>query len=145
VIFHLLSLLEDNMNQAHLLFNLISAFESLASRQQAPGKDWSYPPTDLLKTGENSYELHFALAGTRLDQIDISSELQQLTVSVKFPEPAGEDQYVVKTIARRSFTRKFALAEHIQVGEATFVDGLLKIKLEQVIPEALKKRTIPIT
>ena len=134
------------MHTAFLLSDLLFSFDSLADRlHPAPSKDWSYPPTDLIKTGENTFELHFALAGTRLDQIEISAEMQQLTLSVKFPEVTKDDQYIVKAIARRSFVRKFQLEEHFQVGNASFTDGLLKIMIERVIPESLKKRSIAIS
>jgi molecular chaperone IbpA len=135
------------MTRAFLLSDILPAFESLAScaHRHAPNKDWSYPPTDLVVTGEDSFELRFALAGTKLEQIDISSELQHLTVSVTAPEAPEEEKYIVKSIAKRSFSRKFALDKYIEVGEASFVDGLLTIKLARVIPDAQKKRSIAIS
>lgn len=133
------------MTRAFLLHDLFSAFESLSLPTNAPNRDWAYPPTDLLKTGENSLELHFALAGTKQEDIEITCELQQLTVSVKSPETDPAHQHIVKCIARRAFVRKFALDEHLAVGNATFVDGLLVVPLERVIPEAQRKRKIAIT
>ena len=47
-------------------------------------------------------------------------------------------------IATRSFERRFALADHIQVRGADMKDGLLSIELVREIPEAMKPRKIDI-
>ncbi len=47
-------------------------------------------------------------------------------------------------VANRPFTRRFELAEHMQVVAADLRDGLLVIELKREIPEALKPRQIPI-
>jgi molecular chaperone IbpA len=46
-------------------------------------------------------------------------------------------------IANRPFTRRFELAEHMQVVAADLRDGLLVIELKREIPEALKPRQYP--
>ncbi|HUP67995.1 MAG TPA: Hsp20 family protein, partial [Sphingomicrobium sp.] len=56
---------------------------------------------------------------------------------------AGQD-YIYRGIANRSFERRFALADHIQVKGADLKDGLLAIDLVREIPEAMKPRKIDI-
>ena len=51
-------------------------------------------------------------------------------------------QYLHKGLAARDFTRVFTLAEHMEVGEGTIKNGVLKIELKRVIPEALKPRVL---
>ena len=58
-------------------------------------------------------------------------------------ESRGQD-YVYRGIATRSFERRFALADHIQVRGADLKDGLLAIELVREIPEAMKPRKIEI-
>ena len=55
----------------------------------------------------------------------------------------GND-YIYRGIATRSFERRFALADHIQVRGADMKDGLLAIELVREIPEAMKPRKINI-
>ncbi len=47
-------------------------------------------------------------------------------------------------IAGRSFERRFALADHIVVEDASLDNGLLHIGLKRIVPEALKPRRIEI-
>ena len=58
-------------------------------------------------------------------------------------EEKGSD-YIYRGIATRSFERRFALADHIQVRGADMKDGLLSIELVREIPEAMKPRKIDI-
>ncbi|HKX92600.1 MAG TPA: Hsp20 family protein [Sphingomicrobium sp.] len=106
----------------------------------------NYPPFDLIKVGENDYRIELAVAGFRPDEIDITSQQNQLIVSGRKSEESGEkgDDYIYRGIANRSFERRFALADHIQVKGADLKDGLLAIELVREIPEAMKPKKIDI-
>ena len=55
-----------------------------------------------------------------------------------------EREYLHRGLSARSFKRTFTLSDTIVVNGADFVDGILTISLENVIPEEKKPRTIPI-
>ena len=59
-------------------------------------------------------------------------------------EKDDESEYVHRGIAKRSFTRSFTLADTIEVVEANLTDGMLRIKLRNVIPEHKRARKITI-
>jgi molecular chaperone IbpA len=104
------------------------------------------PPFDLIKTGENDYRIELAVAGFKPDEIDITAQQNVLIVSGRKTdesEDKGSD-YVYRGIATRSFERRFALADHIQVKGADMKDGLLAIELVREIPEAMKPKKIDI-
>jgi molecular chaperone IbpA len=106
----------------------------------------NYPPFDLIKLGENDYRIELAVAGFKPDEIDITAQQNVLVVSGNRKEESGEkgSNYVYRGIANRSFERRFALADHIQVKGADLKDGLLSIELVREIPEAMKPRKIDI-
>jgi molecular chaperone IbpA len=106
----------------------------------------NYPPFDLIKVGENDYRIELAVAGFKPDEIDITSQQNQLIVSGRKSEESDEQgsDYIYRGIANRSFERRFALADHIQVKGADIRDGLLAIELVREIPEAMKPRKIAI-
>jgi molecular chaperone IbpA len=106
----------------------------------------NYPPFDLVKNGENDYRIDLAVAGFKADEIDITAQQNVLIVSGKKREEAEEkgSDYIYRGIANRSFERRFALADHIQVHGADMKDGLLSIELVREIPEAMKPRKIDI-
>src|SRR3954469_6717136 len=106
----------------------------------------NYPPFDLIKTGDNDYCIELAVAGVKPDEIDITAQQNVLVVSGRKSEESDEkgSDFIYRGIANRSFERRFALADHIQVRGADLKDGLLAIELVREIPEAMKPRKINI-
>ena len=107
----------------------------------------NYPPFDLIKKGDNDYTIQLAVAGFRPDEIDITAQQNVLLVSGRKKEEAEDgkgNNYIYRGIATRSFERRFALADHIQVKGADMKDGLLAIELVREIPEAMKPKKINI-
>ena len=49
-----------------------------------------------------------------------------------------------KGIAKRMFSKSFTIADDVVVKGAELKDGLLKVSMERIIPEAKKARTITI-
>jgi molecular chaperone IbpA len=47
-------------------------------------------------------------------------------------------------LAARDFEQTFTLAEYMEVKDAEVKDGMLKVKIERIVPEALKPRQIAI-
>ena len=104
----------------------------------------NYPPFDLIKAGDNDYRIELAVAGFKPDEIDITSQQNQLIVSGRKKEESEQSgsDYIYRGIANRSFERRFALADHIQVRGADLKDGMLAIELVREIPEAMKPKKI---
>ena len=106
----------------------------------------NYPPFDLIKTGDNDYRIELAVAGFKPDEIEITAQQNVLLVSGRKSDEDGNKSadYIYRGIANRSFERRFALADHIQVRGADLKDGVLAIELVREIPEAMKPRKIDI-
>jgi molecular chaperone IbpA len=49
-----------------------------------------------------------------------------------------------KGIANRAFTRSFVLNDEVEVKDAEIFNGMLKIALERLIPEAKKPKKIAV-
>ena len=120
-------------------------FDMLENSSLGQGQE-NYPPFDLIKLGDNDYRIELAVAGFKPDEIDITAQQNVLIVSGRKGEESGQDgnDYIYRGIATRSFERRFALADHIQVKGADMRDGLLAIELVREIPEAMKPRKIDI-
>jgi molecular chaperone IbpA len=106
----------------------------------------NYPPFDLIKVGDNQYRIELAVAGFKADELDITAQQNVLIVSGGKKDESEEkgSNYIYRGIATRSFERRFALADHVQVKAADIKDGLLAIDLVREIPEAMKPRKINI-
>lgn len=109
----------------------------------------SYPPYNIIKVDENNYVIELAVAGFGKQQIDI--EIANNTLVVKggvtldqmesTPNPVT---YLYKGIADRAFTRKFTLADTVEVKNAELINGMLKLWLENIIPEEKKPKKVDI-
>ena len=105
----------------------------------------SYPPFDIVRTGEESYRITLAVAGFTRDEIDITAQQNQLVISGEKREKDEDGvDFVHRGIATRAFERRFQLADVVEVKKASYEDGLLSISLERVVPEAMKPRKIEI-
>ncbi|MGO6904180.1 Hsp20 family protein, partial [Rhizobium ruizarguesonis] len=115
-------------------------FNLLNNAQRLQAVD-TWPPYDIVKTGENEYRIQMALAGFAETDLDISQERNVLIVKgQKAEEKDGE--YLHRGIAGRAFERRFELADHVRVENASLTNGLLSIQLKREIPEEMKPRRI---
>lgn len=104
----------------------------------------NYPPYNLIKENSTDFKLEVALAGYRRDDIVVTSEWNKLIVEAKKVDEDSSIEYLHHGIAKRAFTRTWTLSDDVVVGEVSFVDGLLTIKLNRVIPDHQKKKTYEI-
>ena len=104
----------------------------------------SYPPYNVEARGEAGLRITLAVAGFSPDQLQVSVEDRQLTVTGK-RDGGGrpEEAYLHRGIAARGFIRTFVLADGMEVEGALLEHGLLHIDLFRPQPERLVKQ-IPI-
>ncbi len=104
----------------------------------------SFPPHNIIKLDDSRYVVELAVAGFSKNEIDITVEDGTLTVKGEKEEKESNVQYLHKGIGTRSFTKTLTVADTIEVKGAEFKDGILRIGLENVIPEHKKPRKIEI-
>ena len=103
----------------------------------------AFPPVNIVKTGDYTFNVELAVAGYKQDEIEITAEKNSLKVTGKKTEDDTRE-YLVKGIAGRKFARQFVLSDTVVVRDANLADGILSIQLENVIPEEQKPRKISI-
>ena len=106
----------------------------------------AYPPYNIEKTGEDAYRLTMAVAGFSPAELDITVQENTLLVTGRGAQKEDENGggYLHRGIARRSFERRFSLADHMKVVGASLDNGLLYVDVVREVPEAAKPRTIEI-
>ena len=108
-------------------------------------RDSGYPPYNIRKINEAQYVIEIALAGFSKDDIEVEVTEGTLAVrSKKEEETNGDESFVHKGIAKRSFLRTYTLSDDVVVQGADLKDGMLIINLEKVIPDEKKPRLIQI-
>ena len=104
----------------------------------------SFPPHNIIKLDESRYVVELAIAGFSKDEIDITVEDGSLIVKGEKKDKDTEVTYLHRGIGTRSFTKTLTVADTIEVKGAEFKDGILRIGLENIIPEHKKPRKIEI-
>ncbi len=100
----------------------------------------SYPPYNIEKTDENAYRISIAVAGFSGSDLMVEVKEGALIVAARKTAEDQEKTYLHRGIATRAFERRFTLADHVRVTEASHSDGMLHIDLVREVPEALKPR-----
>ena len=103
----------------------------------------NFPPYNIRKLGDGKYEIELALAGFTKNDIKVELKDGTLSVSAK-KDDKDSDNLVHQGIASRSVLRKFSLSEYMEIEDADFKDGILKIKCFENIPEEKKPKVIKI-
>jgi molecular chaperone IbpA len=104
----------------------------------------NYPPYNIKKIDENHYAIEIAVAGFGQQDIDIEMNDGKLVVRGNVQAAEPEDNFLFKGIANRAFTRSFVLNDEVEVKDAEIFNGMLKIALERLIPEAKQPKKIPV-
>lgn len=113
-------------------------------RRYANQVQTNYPPYNVLKHDDNNFEIEIAVAG--FDREDITVEVDQDQLVIKGARTKEDDvsKYLHRGLAARDFERSWTLADHMEVGDAELTNGILRVKLTRIVPEALKPRLIAI-
>ena len=105
----------------------------------------NYPPHNIIKTGENQYEIQVAVTGFNRSEIAVTVENNVLVIKGEsLTTEYQPEQYLHRGLATRDFAREFPLAEHIEVTGAEITNGMLIVKLVRNIPESAKPKVIDI-
>ena len=120
-------------------------FDRITSQIDAANPTSNYPPYDIVKTGEDRYEIRVAAAGFRQGEINVEFHEGRLTVTGQHDGNTLDDaEYLHHGISGRNWVRSWTLAEYVEVRAANMRDGILTVQLERVVPETLKPKKIEI-
>ena len=107
----------------------------------------NFPPYNIVKTGEYTYDVELALAGFSKDDIEVHYENNMLTVKSKQKdksEAKDSEGVIHRGISKRWFSKSFTIADDVEIKGAELKDGLLKVSMERIVPEGKKARTIEV-
>ncbi len=117
-------------------------FESMFDGPTLVGTN--YPPYNIVKTGDYTYNIEVALAGFNKKDIEVKYADNNLEIKSIHEKEEAKEGTLHQGISKRHFTRSFTIAEDVEVKGAELKDGLLQVELEKIIPESKKPRTISI-
>lgn len=129
-----------SLNRSTVGFDRV--FTRLNGSHRATAVD-SWPPYDIVKSGDDAYTVTLAVAGFGEEELSITHERNVLLVTGTKGD-AETSQYLHRGIAGRGFERRFELADHVKVEGADLKNGLLSISLKREVPEEAKPRRIAI-
>jgi molecular chaperone IbpA len=120
-------------------------FDRITNQIDMASASGNYPPYDIVKTGDDTYEIRVAAAGFRQGDIDVEFHEGRLTIRGTGSGAEEGIEYLHHGISSRNFVRTFTLADYVEVKGAVMRDGVLTVNLERVVPESQKPKTIAIS
>jgi len=105
----------------------------------------SYPPYDIIRLENNMYAIDLAVAGFDSHELEVTLQDKTLSVKGKKSQSTSPDNYLVKCIATREFVRNFTLSPGNEIVSADLNNGILRILVQDVIPEEKKAKKIEIS
>lgn len=120
---------------------IFADIDKIVSRAQ---EAQSFPPHNIIKVSDNRYIVELAVAGFSKSEITVKivDNVLEIRGEKSSDEPVRE--YLHKGIGTRDFVKTIKLAETVEVGGAEFSDGILRIGLENILPDQKKERIIEI-
>jgi molecular chaperone IbpA len=140
--------MNNQLSRVDALSRALIGFDQMfdqMERRYANSVNNNYPPHNILKTGDNTYEIQIAVTG--FDKAEIAVTVENNVLVVKGESQTTDyapEQYLHRGLATRDFVKEFPLAEHIEVTGAETKNGMLSVHLIRNIPESAKPRIIDI-
>ena len=100
-----------------------------------PSQTSNYPPYNLIQLNNHESTLEIALAGFKKDELQVFTEFGKLYVQGTKEESEVDGTFVHQGLAQRSFQRVWTVSDDTKVGSVEFVDGLLTVQLNKIVPE----------
>ena len=120
-------------------------FDSL-SNSAGYSEQSNYPPYNIIKESDTEFLIQLAIAGFAKDDVEV--RMMENKLSIKSIDLATSEtdstEYLHKGISSRHFKRAFTLSDDVVVKDAEMTNGILNIRMERLIPEDKKPRTIKI-
>jgi molecular chaperone IbpA len=124
--------------------NVLKEIDDLLNATNS-GSTTNFPPHNIIKVDDYQYVVELAIAGFNKQEVTITLKDGLLEIKGQKNPDDAEIQYLHKGIGTRSFIKTIRLADTVEVKGAEFKDGILRIALENVIPDAKKPRQIEIS
>jgi molecular chaperone IbpA len=122
------------------LLSTLNEFDEIIGQKKTP----TYPPYNIVKFDKDNYQIQIAVAGFDKDNIEIKYENNYLTVNGTMQTDTTNVEYLHHGLASRDFSHQYRLTDTVVVKFADIVNGILKIDLENILPETKKSRKIVI-
>ena len=104
----------------------------------------AYPPYNIVKETEVKWRIEMALAGWDKDEFEVTTESNVLLIRSKAAKVKGEEEYMHRGVATRTFARGFNLSDDVEVGDVKYKDGMLTVVLNKIIPDHQKLKVYEI-
>ncbi len=107
---------------------LLDTFDTMLTE-----KPTTFPPHNIVKVDDNNYLVELAVAG--FNESEITIEVLKNTLTIKGEKNLDDTRnYLHRGIGTRSFKKTVTLADTVQVDGASLDNGVLTVKLINIVP-----------
>lgn len=121
-------------------------FNELDRLQSAKPNHQQFPPHNVIMLDQGGILLELSVAGYSMEDIEIVQEKNNLTIQTVADYKSGDDElkFAHKGISSKKFRKVFTIADNVEILGADLENGILSIRMQEVIPEEEKPKVIKI-
>jgi molecular chaperone IbpA len=99
-----------------------------------PAELVKFPPRNLIKHDENTWEVQFAVAGFTRDDLKVSikNDITLVVEGSNAPKIPDTSEYMVHGIAARSFKHEITIPKNANL-DVNLTDGILSVRIEKPV------------
>jgi len=131
--------------------SLMDVFEAFREFDRTPSNQRTYPPyNSYYDKTKQEIILELGLAGFTKNElsVEVDRRLKRLTISGEKTDDLSDEPdnrvFTHRSLAKRSFKIGYPISDELQVMDITFMDGILKIVMKEVLPEEMKPKLLEI-
>lgn len=105
-----------------------------------------FPPHNIIILDQGAILLELAVAGYSMEDIEVIQEKGTLIIQTvpNYTSHDDELKFAHKGISSKKFRKVFTVADNVEILRADLEDGILTIRMQEVIPEEEKPKVIKI-
>lgn len=122
------------------LFDQIDRLNSTSKSYQ------QFPPHNIIMLDQGGILLELSVAGYAMEDIEVFQEKDMLTIQTVADYKSGDDElkFAHKGISSKRFRKQFTVADNVEILGADLENGILSIRMQEVVPEEDKPKVIKI-
>lgn len=115
-------------------------------RMQSAKTQSVFPPHNIIMLDEGGILLELSVAGYSQDDIEIVHEKDVLVIKTldTYVSPDSDLKFAYKGISSKKFRKAFTIADNVEILGADLENGILTVRMQEIIPEEDKPKVIKI-
>ncbi len=127
----------------HIINNRFNKIDKMFNKLTKNISINSFPKYNIIKKN-NNYKLIISLPGWKKKELEINKINGQINIIGNKIKKKNKNNFIYKSINKNNFNINYSIPLNSKIKKANLKNGILTIKIKQIIPENKKEKKIQI-